>query len=201
VDEYDTLDNNCMFKHEFHILNDAECNDVDIIEQFFNTNFFAVIKRECCGLIDKLYVIRVVSAFHIELSLLLILDDISERSQFYRICGFTEEVVQLIAKCYFDNNMQIVNDAMDQIRQLPMMLLRTVNKAIMQVTFEIFLPISFHVAELHLIIDGMKKSDDRRFGFVDLFVFESGNGLLISNIVLKLKYITITGLLNGTQRF
>ncbi|CAJ0629248.1 1022_t:CDS:1, partial [Entrophospora sp. SA101] len=83
----------------------------------------------------------------------------------------------------------------------PMMSLRTANEAVMQVTFEILLPMSFHVTELHLIVDGMKKSGDRCFGFVDLFVFESGDGPLISNVVLELKYITITGLLSGAQGF
>ncbi|CAJ0841644.1 22347_t:CDS:2 [Entrophospora sp. SA101] len=81
------------------------------------------------------------------------------------------------------------------------MSLRTANEAVMQVTFEILLPMSFHVTELHLIVDGMKKSGDRCFGFVDLFVFESGDGPLISNVVLELKYITITGLLSGAQGF
>ncbi|CAG8599632.1 4322_t:CDS:2 [Funneliformis caledonium] len=81
------------------------------------------------------------------------------------------------------------------------MSLRTANKAVMQVTFEIFLPMLFHVTELHLIIDRMKKSGDRHFSFVDLFVFENGDDLLISNIVLELKYIIITGLLSRAQRF
>jgi len=45
------------------------------------------------------------------------LNDISARPQINGICGFTEEV-QSIAICYFDNEMKIVNDAMDQMRQL-----------------------------------------------------------------------------------
>ncbi|CAJ0843203.1 13601_t:CDS:1, partial [Entrophospora sp. SA101] len=76
-DGYDTPGNNCAFKHEFHILNDAERNDVDIVEQFFNTNFFAVIKRGCCGPIDKLYVTGVATAFCAGLSPLLIFRDVT----------------------------------------------------------------------------------------------------------------------------
>ncbi|CAG8567981.1 10225_t:CDS:2 [Funneliformis mosseae] len=91
VDEYDTSDNNCVFKYEFHILNDAEHNDVDIVEQFFNTNFFAIIKRGYCGPIDKLYVTGVAPAFYVRLSSLLILDDISKRLQFYGICSLQKK--------------------------------------------------------------------------------------------------------------
>ncbi|CAI2189128.1 5297_t:CDS:10, partial [Funneliformis geosporum] len=323
VDEYDTPGNNCAFKHEFHILNDTERNDVDVVEQFSYTNFFAVIKRGCCGPIDKLYVTGVAPAFRAGLSPLLILDDISERPQFFGICGFTEEEVQSIAKCYFDNNMQIVNDAMDQMRHLyfgynfvntgsntqtpflynihlifhylrerqsrglvfkpsesaavnstkiltciadqsPVSIddlfkfltngmvftklqnnfnysdfLRTgeqdieyhqrltwsflyyfgiltrdyAGKLIIpnQVTRTEFQQKSFSTQTSCIqstytwlrksTVDGMKKSGDGRFGFVDLFVFESGDGPLISNVVLELKYITITGLLSGAQGF
>jgi len=63
----------------------------------------------------------------------------------------------------------------------------------MQVTFEILLPTTLSVPELRLIVDGVKESGDRRFGFVDLFVFESGDGPLVSNVVLELKFITIIG--------
>ncbi|CAG8653503.1 12982_t:CDS:2 [Gigaspora margarita] len=81
-----------------------ESNDVDIVEQFFNTNFFAVLKGGCTGPIDKLYVTGVALAF--------------QRPQFYRICRFTEEKIYSIVTCYFDADIKTINDVMDQFRLL-----------------------------------------------------------------------------------
>ncbi|CAG8826021.1 8627_t:CDS:2, partial [Dentiscutata erythropus] len=44
VNEYNTLSNNSVFKHEVHILNIAKSNDINIVKQIFDTNFFSVLK-------------------------------------------------------------------------------------------------------------------------------------------------------------
>ena len=78
-----------------------------------------VLKVGCSGPIDKLYVTGVVPTFCVGLSiLLLILDNISERPQFYRICRFTEVEVQSIVTCYFCNDTKTIDDVMNQLKQL-----------------------------------------------------------------------------------
>ncbi|CAG8685610.1 10243_t:CDS:1, partial [Acaulospora colombiana] len=71
------------------------------------------------------------------------------------------------------------------------------NEAVIQVTFEILLPAEHRISELRLVHDGMKEYTER-LGFADLFV-ESEDSPTASNVVLELKYITITGLLSGAR--
>ncbi|CAH1769873.1 8840_t:CDS:2, partial [Entrophospora sp. SA101] len=115
--EYDTPGNNSAFRMEVRFLNDIECREVSRIEQFFTTNFFAPLKKGCSHAIDKLYVTGVTPIFHAGLSPLLILDDISNQPEFHGICGSTENEVKAISLYYFDNNEQLANDAVDQIKR------------------------------------------------------------------------------------
>ncbi|CAJ0829561.1 3017_t:CDS:2, partial [Entrophospora sp. SA101] len=117
LDEYDTPGNNSAFRMEVRFLNDIECREVSRIEQFFTTNFFAPLKKGCSHAIDKLYVTGVTPIFHAGLSPLLILDDISNQPEFHGICGSTENEVKAISLYYFDNNEQLANDAVDQIKR------------------------------------------------------------------------------------
>ncbi|RHZ75670.1 hypothetical protein Glove_212g38 [Diversispora epigaea] len=95
----------------------------------------------------------------------------------YWIIRFTEEEIQSIVTCYFDNDIETVNDVIDQMRQLYF----------------------GYTVKFRIQYPDCQQSRDAKATNVDLFVSENGDGPLVSNVVLELKYIIIAGLLSGEQ--
>ncbi|GES77266.1 hypothetical protein GLOIN_2v1774865 [Rhizophagus clarus] len=75
------------------------------------------------------------------------------------------------------------------------MSLSSANEPVLQAIVELILPSQYHVPELCLIMNNIKKKGNGRFGFVDIFVL--GEEIKKNYISIELKYISLVGLVRN----
>ncbi|CAG8601445.1 7991_t:CDS:2, partial [Dentiscutata heterogama] len=80
----------------------------------------------------------------------------------------------------------------------PLRSIRSANEDILHTAFELLLPSKHHRSELCLVVDPKKERGDGRYGFIDIFL-DGTNDKQPINVILELKYISLTGLLSGAK--
>jgi Predicted AAA-ATPase len=115
IDEYDAPGNNCAFGIDVHLLDEERR---DKVEEFFNVNLFAVLKRGCGNVISKLFVTGVTPAFRAGISPLITCFDISNGREFHGMCGFSEEETRTMIRCYLDCDTETTDVIIDSMRRL-----------------------------------------------------------------------------------
>lgn len=71
------------------------------------------------------------------------------------------------------------------------------NKQIFQTSVDFLIPAKNLTSEVMLVMDGMKRKGDGKFGFIDTVVSGQNYEGIQLNVLLKLKHISLTGLYKG----
>lgn len=124
VDEYDAPANNSIFMGMTTGWDNAKINKVAEIEQFFKTNFFAVLKEGCGRLsagnaiISKYFLTGVTPAFRSRISPLAEVVIVSGRRELHGICGFTGDEVKTIVQHYLRKDENDAEPIINSLRTL-----------------------------------------------------------------------------------